>query len=44
MKRKQMNKICTVNMLREEKKLKSISHNVLINRKIFKFLINIMCT
>lgn len=42
--KKKMNKACTVDMLGEEKKMKSISHNVLINRKIFKFLFNIMCT
>lgn len=39
-----MNKTCTVDMLGEEKKLKSISHSVLMNRKILKFLIYIMCT
>lgn len=39
-----MNKTRTVDMLGEEKKLKSISHSVLMNRKILKFLIYIMCT
>lgn len=38
-----MNKVCIVDMLGEEKKLKSIFYNVFINRKLFKFLFNIMC-